>query len=165
MYVYIYHKPEKLLLRGSVSDVAFLLFAVGFQWIANGGFSGLSQYSSTSDTSSSPIVWICKCLSLFYKQQKRESHEESKIMATGKAKFWSTPSTSIALALDSCVALPYPGSGVWWWQQHHWWQCFVCNSASNQEGAADLLEASSRALKKKDWLTVENYLKLIQSWC
>ncbi|KAB0396647.1 hypothetical protein E2I00_015143, partial [Balaenoptera physalus] len=29
---------------------------VGFQWIANGKLSGLSQYSSTSDTSNSPIV-------------------------------------------------------------------------------------------------------------
>ncbi|XP_023379432.1 IST1 homolog [Pteropus vampyrus] len=30
--------------------------SIGFQWIANGDLSGLSQYSSTSDTSNSPIV-------------------------------------------------------------------------------------------------------------
>lgn len=67
--------------------------AVGFQWIANGDLSGLSQYSSTSDTSNSPIVWICKCLSLFYKQQEwipwrehNNGHREGKVLIN--SSYW-----------------------------------------------------------------------------
>lgn len=54
------------------------------------------------------------------KREQNNGQREGKVLINS--------STSFVLALG-CVALHYPGNGVWWWRQHHWWQCFVYNSA------------------------------------